>query len=484
MECPKWVEKYKKEGTEIHKRESYYYLYKVTSRWDSTKRRARKITERYLGKITPDGLIKPKHERILESMKNITVKEFGATSFILENNKDIIDNLKLHYSQDWKEILAFSVFRLLYNSPIKNLQDHYITSYLSETIEDAHLSPKKIGNLLKELGKEREKIRIFLQQFIIGTQFAIIDLTHVFSYSENIISATLGYNSKEEFIPQVNLVFIFSIDKHSPAYFRLIPGSVRDVSSLLLTAQESGVKNAVLIGDKGFYSEDNVKDLESLEDAGLYYIFPLKRNLTIIDYSRIKKGDRREFDSFFTFEKRAIWYYSYALDDKRKIVVFLDEKLRAEEEKDYLLRVEAEEEEHKESLEHFFDKQYTLGTIAIITALKEEPKRIYELLKCRMEIENLFDAFKNVLEADRTYMNDDYQMEGWMFINFIALVFYYRIYRLLVENSLLNNYTPHDVLIHLSRIHKLKIGEKWWTSEIPKKARNIIEKLDVPITQN
>ncbi|RLG32304.1 hypothetical protein DRN97_07665 [Methanosarcinales archaeon] len=64
-------------------------------------------------------------------------------------------------------------------------------------------------------------------------------------------------------------------------------------------------------------------------------------------------------------------------------------------------------------------------------------ERIYNLLKSRMEIEIMFDAFKNVLNADRTYMRDDYQMEGWMFINFIALVFYYRLYRLLADNSLL-----------------------------------------------
>ncbi|MCS4541939.1 MAG: hypothetical protein HY929_06435 [Euryarchaeota archaeon] len=79
-------------------------------------------------------------------------------------------------------------------------------------------------------------------------------------------------------------------------------------------------------------------------------------------------------------------------------------------------------------------------------------------------------------------MRDDFQLEGWMFINFIALVLYYRIYRLLIDKSLLNNYSPNDVLIHLSRIHKLKIEEKWLTSEIPKKTRKIIEKLNLHIT--
>jgi hypothetical protein len=84
--------------------------------------------------------------------------------------------------------------------------------------------------------------------------------------------------------------------------------------------------------------------------------------------------------------------------------------------------------------------------------------------------------------SDRTYMRDDYQMEGWMFINFIALVFYYRLYRLLADNSLLKRYTPNDALIHLSRIYKLKIHDEWITSEIPKKTRDILEKLNIPIT--
>ncbi len=70
---------------------------------------------------------------------------------------------------------------------------------------------------------------------------------------------------------------------------------------------------------------------------------------------------------------------------------------------------------------------------------------------------------------------------GWMFINFIALVSYYRIYRLLTEKELLNNYSSGDVLIHLSRIYKL-IGDNWVLSEIPKKTRVIIEKLNIPIT--
>ncbi|MDG7044608.1 MAG: hypothetical protein JRN02_04455 [Nitrososphaerota archaeon] len=46
---------------------------------------------------------------------------------------------------------------------------------------------------------------------------------------------------------------------------------------------------------------------------------------------------------------------------------------------------------------------------------------MYELLKQRANVEQAFDVLKNVLNADRTYMMDDYSLEGWFLINFIAL---------------------------------------------------------------
>ena len=60
--------------------------------------------------------------------------------------------------------------------------------------------------------------------------------------------------------------------------------------------------------------------------------------------------------------------------------------------------------------------------------LDNDAERIYTVLKSSSEIETMFDVFKNVLQADGAYMRDDYHMEGWMFINFLALVFYYKTY--------------------------------------------------------
>ncbi len=168
------------------------------------------------------------------------------------------------------------------------------------------------------------------------------------------------------------------------------------------------------------------------------------------------------------------------MKDKR-IVVFLDERLKTEEEKDYITRME-DSETSNNTIESFYELQYRMGTIAVITDLNDDAGKIYTTLKSRPEIETMFDVFKNILDADRTYMRDDHQMEGWMFINFLSLVYYYRVYKLLSDNDLLKKYSPKDVLIHLSRVKKLKVQKEWITSEIPKKTRLINEKLKIHIT--
>ncbi len=109
---------------------------------------------------------------------------------------------------------------------------------------------------------------------------------------------------------------------------------------------------------------------------------------------------------------------------------------------------------------------------------------IYDLLKTRVDIEQAYDSLKNTIHADRTYVRDDYQLQGWMFVNFIALMLQYRLYNLLRKREMLRHYSPRDVIEHLERISKLKIGEELKYSEIPKRSRKMMEDLELHIVQN
>ena len=121
--------------------------------------------------------------------------------------------------------------------------------------------------------------------------------------------------------------------------------------------------------------------------------------------------------------------------------------------------------------------------MSILTNLKEKtPSEIYGYYKSRMEVETAFDAFKKTLEADRTYMQNDQALEGWMFINYLALLAYWRILKLLVKNELLTKFSIKDLLIHVSYIKKIRINDQWHLSEITDKTKKLLVKLGCAIT--
>jgi transposase len=456
--------------TRISHKGSFTYLYKIKSIWDPKKRRAKKVTEKYLGKVTEAGLVKPKAERLMAGLKEITVKEFGASRYVNLISLDIIELLKEHFSDYWKELYIFSVIRLFYSSPLKNVSSYYSTSHLSDEFPEGRVSAKSLSELLSVVGMKRGRVVEFLKRFVKGSEYEVIDLTHVFSYSENVISSVLGYNSERKYIPQINFVLVFSLDMKQPSFFRLVPGSIKDITVIPATLKEAGIENAVIIGDKGFCSENNLK---FLEDNGLQYIIPLKRSSAQIDYSPIEIGNRRLFDGYFLFEKRSIWY-SRKIKDKRNVLLFLDERLKAEEERDLLTYVD----DGKFEIEKVHEIYHRLGTIGVITNTDFDGKKVFDLLKGRVEIEQVFDMFKNILHADRTYIRGDVEMHGWMLVNFISMLLYYRIYMNLVEKNLLNKFSVKDTIVHLSRIFKLKLNNEWTLSEIPKTSRIILNKLD------
>jgi len=471
---PDWVIRHKLKGTAIHKIGNNFYLYEVASQWDKKLKRARKITRRYLGRITPQGLKEPGYK----INHPTTCKEYGASFFLMMENKDIIEKLKQYFPQRWKEIFSLSVFRLMYQAPLKHMEVHYQDSWLSEELPDASLSKNVLHNILEAVGRDRKTIVEFLRGFICGNENLLIDLTHIISLSENMILAEKGYNSKLDFTPQVNLLFIFSFDRKFPLFYRMLPGDVRDVSSLKAAIQESGIMgDVIIIGDKGFYSNDNIRLLEM---EGLRYILPLKRNNHLIDYRILMKGTKKDFEGYFRFKKRFIWYYRCG--KKLSVWVFVDDALKTEEEQDYLARIET----HPElgyTIEDFHRKAHSFGTIALITNLEGLPaSKIFEYFKSRVGIEQMIDTFKNTLKADRSYMRSDYSMEGWMFINYLSIMYYYKIYRRLMEKGLLSEYSPLDVLLYLSKHRRVKVSTHWMDLEIPRHTRKLIEILGGHIT--
>jgi transposase len=288
-------------------------------------------------------------------------------------------------------------------------------------------------------------------------------------------------------------MYLFSAQMKQPVYYRLINGNITDVKSMSLCIKEMKIQNdVVFISDKGFFSAENIEEMNKEE---LSYLIPLHRNNEMIDYSPLEKPNFKKDLNYFIFQDRIIWYYAYQVDEY-KLITFLDEALRVNEEKDYLLRTETHPETH--SKDKFNKKMHSFGTLTIVHKMempkvinkkkgrKKKPEKektfeqvAYESYKQRNEIEIMFDSYKNFLKADASYMQDRYVLEGWLFANFIAMIAYYKLYSLLRQADLLTKYSPKDIIEISKSIYKLKIRGNWHLSEITLKIQKLFKKIQI-----
>jgi transposase len=478
MTLPNWVKKHRKPRQEIKSIGGRYYVYEVSSAWDPDSKRTRKISGKLLGKITKEGGFESREKYGIKShtvKAPLTSKEWGVVNLITSLMKDTVSQLEKIFPEEWQQIIVTAYSRLLHQSPLKNISLHFEHSYLSNLYPECSVRSKVIGQMIQSLGTKREQIRKYFKAtsaVASGNECMLIDGTHILNRSAANMSE-IGYNSQGNYSPQANLLYIFAKDSNAPIYYRLTPGNVREVKSFKISLKESGLENATVIADKGFYSKSNIQELE---DNLINYIIPLQRSSSLVNYDIVAPLDKKKLSGYFIFAGRTIWYHCQG-----KVTLFLDEELRLAEERDYLKRIETHPEEY--SIEGFHSKSHTFGTLAILTNLiGSTPQETYSQYKSRGAIEQLFDSLKNLLHADRTYMRTDEGLEGWMFVNHIALTWYYRIYSALLAADVLSKFSVNDVLLRAAKIHKIRINDTWFTTEITTKTQKLLSDIGCPVT--
>ena len=77
---PQWVVKHKKPGTEIRLINGHYYMYAISSRWDSERKRPVKKTLGILGKITQTGFVESDKYRL--KTKSLVIKQVWQREYV------------------------------------------------------------------------------------------------------------------------------------------------------------------------------------------------------------------------------------------------------------------------------------------------------------------------------------------------------------------------------------------------------------------
>ena len=195
-----------------------------------------------------------------------------------------------------EEIVVIALLRLGGRFTAKGAKAMFEASYLNDLYPDVALSQNTVGAFMARLGERRDEMVRFMRFYIKKGQQLIFDGTNIFTSCSD-TWAKRGYNSAgNKKRAQIRLIYVFDAEGHSPAFYRLVPGNIVDKSSLELTVAESGARQVLVIGDKGFYSKINVSFLMRL---GLSFILRAGRSKYLGPALRGTGRDR--FDGVFIY---------------------------------------------------------------------------------------------------------------------------------------------------------------------------------------
>ncbi len=96
-------------------------------------------------------------------------------------------------------------------------------------------------------------------------------------------------------------------------------------------------------------------------------------------------------------------------------------------------------------------------------------------------MEKLFNYYKNMLDADRMYLQDDPSVQGHVFTAFVSLYGYCKLQGMLRKAELGHKYAPHDLLTIFKKVHEITLNDKTIITDIPKNIEDLQTKLNYHI---
>jgi transposase len=400
----------------------------------------------------------------------------------------------------------------------------------------SHLTgPGAVYGLISRIGSDYNIREHFLREWIKlhgdnGT--VLYDTTSISSYSPGLELAEWGYNRDDEKLPQVN--FSLAVNKKTglPLCYRVIPGSIPDVSTLANTLEfleDFGLRVFTISLDRGFYSGANMRDLlqrkisvvigspwsssqaknvlstnkrklESPRRGFLHEGTPLRHIMVpwIVDMGKEKKPRVIDAHLFLDQSRRAEFVTRY-----EKTVFALEDKASRENfesAKDARIWINENTGWHKKCLtvKQGADQRFhierkpnkvaamtaRMGYSLVLTAGMKSggkiPNQVLDNYRARDAVEKLYDALKNEDGQHRLRTANDNSAQGRFFLGFISLVIRSELDRRMRNSNLRKNMTSAALLDELAKIKSVttKSGKNIFL-EVSKKQRELISRLEI-----
>ena len=321
-----------------------------------------------------------------------------------------------------------------------------------------------------------------------------MDITSISSYSEFIEFVRWGYNRDGEELPQINLLMLTGEKSRLPMYYRIISGSIKDVSTL----QES-LENLELIKagslhyvmDKGFYSE---KTIDAFYDRHLKYMVGVPFTASFAkdaverhrkdmcnhhNYCQVMDDELYAVTELMSWDNHRIYVHIYfdsykaETDSKKfdhKLYVCYNELVSGNRNKanesfyaKYFILKETpvrglKVEYNEEAISDH--KKNRIGWFVLATNDIKDKVKALEIYRSKDAVEKNFDDLKNDLDMKRLRIHTQSTMDGRIFIQFIALILITKLKEVMRENNWFQNHNLQEVIEEMKSIREVSIEGK------------------------
>ncbi len=445
--------------------------------------------------------------------------------FLLEHvsaELGLIQLLEKLFPESFKDVLNLAYF-FVCDERSSYLYPYWLSEQHAPNVR--RLYSTDISSLYQKLGENQQGAADFFDEWISlcsPSSGVYFDITSISSYSTSIDFVEWGYNRDDDNLAQVNMGLVCTKESQLPLYYQIYPGSISDVSTLnncLKRLECFGIKDVILILDRGFCSKANISRLNGLQDK-ISFIQPMTFSLKLVK-QLIKKYRRHmgKMENVFKFNEEILYRQEVSVEldgNPFKIHIYYNEKVDIDQRHCFLaglLDIEKKIDTRKfesmkeylafrsDSIPNKFIKFFKLNrkrmTIVRNTrAISEHLAKagyflllsnskthncdsILDFYRSRDIVEKMFDVEKNELDGKRLRAYLAYNADGRVFVKFVALILHSYLSNMMRKTKLFERYTVREPLAELSKIRYSIIDGKILTSEISKSQRNILKAFNV-----
>lgn len=376
-------------------------------------------------------------------------------------------------------LLTLIFYRLCYPSAMRYAKVWYDGS-IAKVLFDVDVSSQRISEFLEEIGDEGVQREFFAEYIkeIASKEGLIIDTTAL-PNQINISPTRWGWHN-EEIDKQIKLLLVIDRKNSLPLFFRYMPGSIVDVSSLKTTIDELrkyGVTKNFVILDAGFFSEDNIRELYK-ENIPFLIRLPALRKLykmLVVEESR----DLEIYANAVRYGKRVLFIKRREVElfgNKAYAYIILDPERRGREIRRTLLKVMDEVSKEDREMEYILMKK---GIMILVSSLDVDREEVVSLYYTRQIAERLFGFSKDDLNLLPLRVHKEETLRGYLFLHFATLVVYS-----MLKKELGKDYTVEEVLLTLRNL-KCKVYEgEVVVQELTKQQREIFERFSILVPKS